>query len=76
MLLTLVSGLKYPNASFLLGSTWAFFRSLYLYGYVYGGKANGAGRMIGAPASLVFFPLWGMTLFGVAWPAMGRVLSS
>ncbi|KAL1861067.1 hypothetical protein Plec18167_003649 [Paecilomyces lecythidis] len=66
MLFTLVAGLKYPNAAAIAGAAWVFFRSLFLYGYVYSGKPQGKGRMMGGFFWLVQGALWGMTVFGVA----------
>ena len=45
----LVSGLLYPNATAILGLGWFISRVLYLYGYVWGRKAMGAGRYLGTP---------------------------
>ncbi|GAD99612.1 glutathione S-transferase [Paecilomyces variotii No. 5] len=66
MLFTLVAGLKYPNAAAVAGAAWVFFRSLFLYGYVYSGKPQGKGRMMGGFFWLVQGALWGMSVFGVA----------
>ncbi|KAJ9357442.1 putative glutathione S-transferase [Paecilomyces variotii] len=65
MLFTLVAGLKYPNAAAVAGAAWVFFRSLFLYGYVYSGKPQGKGRMMGGMFWLVQGALWALTL-GVA----------
>lgn len=66
MLFTLVAGLKYPDAAAITGAAWVFFRSLFLYGYVYSGKPYGKGRMMGGMFWLCQGALWGMTVFGVA----------
>lgn len=65
MLFTLVAGLKYPEYAAGLGALWVFFRVLFLYGYVYSGKAQGKGRMIGGFFWLVQGALWGLSVFGV-----------
>ncbi|CAG7935454.1 unnamed protein product [Penicillium olsonii] len=72
MLFTLVAGLKYPEYAAGLGALWVFFRVLFLYGYVYSGKAQGKGRMIGSFFLLVQGALWGLSVFGVG----GSLLST
>jgi len=47
IILLLVAGLKYPQATALLGVGWVIGRVLYLYGYVYSGKEHGKGRAMG-----------------------------
>ncbi|KAI9927620.1 hypothetical protein ASPWEDRAFT_31687 [Aspergillus wentii DTO 134E9] len=66
MLFTLVAGLKYPQSATAIGALWLTFRTLFLYGYVYSGKPQGKGRMIGAFFWLAQGALWGLTVFGVA----------
>lgn len=66
MLFTLVAGLKYPELAAGIGSAWVALRSLYLYGYVYAGKPEGAGRLLGSMFWLAQGALWGLTVFGVA----------
>ena len=70
MLFTLVAGLKYPEWAAGLGALWVFFRALFLYGYVYSGKPQGKGRMIGAFFWLVQGALFGLTVYGVGWPLL------
>ncbi|KAJ5473565.1 hypothetical protein N7475_003131 [Penicillium sp. IBT 31633x] len=65
MLFTLVAGLKYPTYAAGLGAAWVIFRTLFLYGYVYSGKPQGKGRMMGGFFWLVQGALWGLTVFGV-----------
>ncbi|KAJ5117173.1 hypothetical protein N7526_011282 [Penicillium atrosanguineum] len=45
---------------------WVVFRSLFLYGYVYSGKPQGKGRMMGGFFWLAQGALWGLSVFGVA----------
>ncbi|KAL4889231.1 hypothetical protein BDV59DRAFT_187163 [Aspergillus ambiguus] len=66
MLSILVAGLKYPQLATALGGAWFVFRALYLYGYVYSGKAQGMGRMMGAFFWFAQAGLWGLSVFGVA----------
>lgn len=66
MLFTLVAGLKYPQLTLGLGSAWLISRALFLYGYVYSGKPQGKGRMIGSLFWFVQGGLWGLSVFGVA----------
>lgn len=65
MLFTLVAGLKYPQLAAGLGAAWLVFRGMFLYGYVYSGKAQGNGRLIGSFFWLVQGALWGLSVFGV-----------
>ncbi|KAJ5946740.1 hypothetical protein N7454_003579 [Penicillium verhagenii] len=64
MLFTLVAGLKYPELAAGISALWVFFRVLFMYGYVYSGKAEGKGRMIGAFFWLAQGALWGLSVFG------------
>lgn len=66
MLFTLVAGLKYPQLAVGLGTAWLVFRTLFLYGYVYSGKPQGKGQMVGSFFWLVQGALWGLSVFGVA----------
>lgn len=66
MLFTLVAGLKYPELAAGIGALWVVLRSLFLYGYVYSGKPQGKGRMLGGTFWLAQGALWGLTVFGVA----------
>lgn len=66
MLFTLVAGLKYPGLAAGIGSLWVVFRALFLYGYVFSGKPQGQGRMIGGFFWLAQGALWGLSVFGVA----------
>ncbi|KAF7115380.1 hypothetical protein CNMCM5793_002196 [Aspergillus hiratsukae] len=66
MLFTLFAGLKYPHLATAVGASWLLFRSLFLYGYVYSGKPQGKGRMLGALFWLSQGALWGLSVFGVA----------
>ncbi|KAJ5218415.1 uncharacterized protein N7498_000514 [Penicillium cinerascens] len=66
MLFTLVAGLKYPELATGIGALWVVFRSLFMYGYVYSGKPQGKGRMLGGFFWLAQGALWGLTVFGVA----------
>ena len=66
MVWVLVAGLKYPNAATALGAAWVFFRSSYLYGYVYSGKPSG--RLSGSPFWLCQGVLMIMTVVGVGLP--------
>ncbi|KAJ5287004.1 hypothetical protein N7478_002690 [Penicillium angulare] len=66
MLFTLVAGLKYPELAAGISGLWVVFRSLFLYGYVYSGKPQGKGRMMGGFFWLAQGALWGLTVFGVA----------
>jgi glutathione S-transferase len=70
MLWMLVAGLKYPNAATAVGAAWVFFRTLYLYGYVFSGRPNGAGRAYGSPFWLCQGALCAMSVFGVGLPMM------
>lgn len=70
MLFTLVAGLKYPEWAAGLGALWVFFRALFLYGYVYSGKAQGKGRMIGSFFWFVQAALFGLSVYGVGWPLL------
>lgn len=65
MLFTLVAGLKYPELATGLGGAWLVARALFLYGYVYSGKAQGKGRMLGGWFWLAQGALWGLSVFGV-----------
>ena len=65
MLFTLVAGLKYPQLATGIAASWVVFRALFLYGYVYSGKPQGKGRMIGAFFWLAQGALWGLSVFGV-----------
>lgn len=65
MFFTLVAGLKYPQLATGLGAAWLACRSLFLYGYVYSGKPQGKGRLIGSFFWLVQGALWGLSVFGV-----------
>ncbi|EAW06336.1 MAPEG family protein [Aspergillus clavatus NRRL 1] len=65
MLFTLFAGLKYPHLATAIGVSWLIFRSLFLYGYVYSGKPQGKGRMLGGFFWFSQAALWGLTLFGV-----------
>ena len=72
----LVAGLRYPTAATLLGMSWVTFRLLFMYGYVYSGKPQGKGRIIGMPFWLAQGALWAVSLFGVGLPMMGPVLGN
>lgn len=65
MLFTLVAGLKYPEYATAIGATWVAMRCLFLYGYVYSGKPQGKGRMMGGFFWLAQGALWGLSVFGV-----------
>lgn len=65
MLTTLVAGLKYPQLAAGLATAWVAARMLFLYGYVYSGKPQGKGRMLGGFFWLFQGGLWALTL-GVA----------
>ena len=65
MLFTLVAGLKYPQLAAGIGAGWLVSRALFLYGYVYSGKPQGKGRLIGSVFWLLQGALWALTL-GVA----------
>ena len=62
MLTTLVTGLKYPQLAAGIGASWVVFRVLFLYGYVYSGKPQGKGRMMGGFFWLSQAALWALTL--------------
>ncbi|GFF32354.1 microsomal glutathione S-transferase 3 [Aspergillus udagawae] len=66
MLFTLFAGLKYPHLAAAIGASWLFFRTLYLYGYVYSGKPQGKGRLLGSAFWLSQGALWALSVFGVA----------
>lgn len=66
MLFTLIAGLKYPQLATAIGAAWVVLRSLYLYGYVYSGKPQGKGRMMGGMFWFAQAALWGLSVFGVA----------
>lgn len=66
MLFTLVAGLKYPKLATGIGAIWLVSRVVYLYGYVYSGKPQGKGRLMGEPFWLAQAALWGLSVFGVA----------
>ncbi|KAJ5387028.1 glutathione S-transferase [Penicillium cosmopolitanum] len=66
IIFTLVAGLKYPQLAAGLGAAWVAFRTIFLYGYVYSGKAQGKGRLYGSAFWLAQGALWGLTVFGVA----------
>lgn len=65
MFFTLTAGLKYPQLAAGIAAGWLVFRSLFLYGYVYSGKPQGKGRMMGGVFWLAQGALWALTL-GVA----------
>ncbi|KAF9893422.1 hypothetical protein FE257_010734 [Aspergillus nanangensis] len=65
MLFTLVAGLKYPQLATAIGSAWLLCRALFLYGYVYSGKPQGKGRMMGGFFWFAQGALWGLSVFGV-----------
>lgn len=65
MFFTLTAGLKYPQLAAGIAAGWLVFRSLFLYGYVYSGKPQGKGRMMGGLFWLAQGALWALTL-GVA----------
>lgn len=65
MLFTLVAGLKYPQLATAIGGAWLVLRTAYLYGYVYSGKPQGKGRMMGGLFWFAQAALWGMSVFGV-----------
>jgi glutathione S-transferase len=67
MLFTLIAGVKYPEYATAIGAVWLVLRSLYLYGYVYSGKPQGKGRMMGGMFWLAQGALWGLSVFGVGW---------
>ena len=66
MLFTLIAGLKYPQLATAIGAAWVVLRSLYLYGYVYSGKPQGKGRLMGGMFWFAQGALWGLSVFGVA----------
>ena len=70
MMYMLVAGLKYPEATTVIGAAWVFFRCLYLYGYIYSGKPNGSGRLYGGPFWFCQGGLWAMSVFGVGLPML------
>ncbi|OJJ85025.1 MAPEG family protein [Aspergillus glaucus CBS 516.65] len=65
MLFTLVAGLKYPGLATSIGTAWLVCRSMFLYGYVYSGKPQGKGRLMGSFFWLAQGALWGLSVFGV-----------
>jgi glutathione S-transferase len=65
MLFTLVAGLKYPQLAAGIGAVWAVLRVLFMYGYVYSGKPQGKGRMLGGFFWFAQAALWGLSVFGV-----------
>ncbi|KAF7719515.1 Membrane-associated, eicosanoid/glutathione metabolism (MAPEG) family protein [Penicillium ucsense] len=65
MLFTLVAGLKYPQLATAIGTAWVVLRSLFLYGYVFSGKAQGKGRLMGGFFWFAQGALWGLSVFGV-----------
>ncbi|KAJ5815187.1 hypothetical protein N7474_006964 [Penicillium riverlandense] len=65
MLFTLVAGVKYPEYATAIGAAWVVLRTLFLYGYVYSGKPQGKGRMMGGMFWLAQGALWGLSVFGV-----------
>ncbi|KAJ5788194.1 hypothetical protein N7457_003184 [Penicillium paradoxum] len=65
MLFILVAGLMHPNYATALGASWVFFRTLFMYGYVYSGKPQGQGRYMGIFCWLSQGALWGLSVFGV-----------
>ncbi|KAJ5438233.1 uncharacterized protein N7458_009231 [Penicillium daleae] len=66
MLFTLVAGLKYPQLAAGISAAWVVLRALFLYGYIYSGKPQGKGRMLGGFFWLAQGALWGLSVFGVA----------
>lgn len=66
ILFTLIAGLKYPDLAAGIGALWVVFRSLFLYGYVFSGKPQGKGRLMGGFFWLAQGALWGLSVFGVA----------
>ncbi|KAL4879053.1 hypothetical protein BJY04DRAFT_194642 [Aspergillus karnatakaensis] len=66
MLSILIAGLKYPQIAAGLGAAWAFFRLLFMFGYVYSDKPQGRGRYNGAFFWFAQAGLWGLSVFGVA----------
>lgn len=66
MLFTLVAALKYPQLAAGISGLWVVCRALFLYGYVYSGKPQGKGRMLGGFFWLAQGALWGLSVFGVA----------
>lgn len=62
MLTALVGGLKYPQLAAGLSAAWLVMRALYLYGYVYSGKPQGKGRMLGGFFWLAQGGLWALAL--------------
>lgn len=66
MLFTLVAGLKYPQFAAGISAFWVVCRALFLYGYVYSGKPQGKGRMMGGFFWFAQGALWGLSVFGVA----------
>lgn len=62
----LVAGLKYPQLTVAVTGAWLIFRALFLYGYVFSGKPQGKGRLIGGFFWFAQGALWGMCVFGVA----------
>ncbi|KAF2085301.1 membrane-associated proteins in eicosanoid and glutathione metabolism [Saccharata proteae CBS 121410] len=56
----LISGLRYPTASAVMGGLWAVGRVMYAMGYTRPGVENGKGRLVGSWASLVQIGLMGM----------------
>ncbi|OOQ88765.1 hypothetical protein PEBR_11340 [Penicillium brasilianum] len=65
MLFTLVAGLKYPQLAAGISAAWVLLRSLFLYGYVYSGKPQGKGRMLGGTFWFAQAALWGLSLLFV-----------
>jgi glutathione S-transferase len=57
----MISGLKYPTASALLGVGWLINRVIYAVGYTRQDKEGGKGRLAGAGFWLCQFALYGMT---------------
>ncbi|KAL4778308.1 hypothetical protein BJX76DRAFT_148652 [Aspergillus varians] len=66
MLMILVAGIKYPQLAAGLGAAWAFFRVVFLYGYIYSDKPQGGGRKNGGFFWLAQGGLLALSVFGVA----------
>lgn len=59
----LISGLRYPVASALMGVGWSVCRVLYAIGYTKADRNDGKGRLVGAPMWLFQLGLYGLTGF-------------
>jgi len=66
----LVAGLRFPDASAVLGATWVVGKLVYTFGYVREGREDGSGRLVGTWWWLPHLALMGMAVVvagGVVW---------